>query len=206
MKLMAKKGFTLVELLVVIAIIGILATGAVWVYTSQLEKARDSTRVTDLNNLRSAVEQFYQDKSEYPVWNQFLKKDNDVTVASFLQKLPKDPKYSQNCSPNSQGKQPKANTVCDIAYTVNVNENGIEKWAYELSVAFENAWNASYKADNTKDWWNDDNRYEHFVWNDKEKLNTNVQNKKKEDTSGDNDWTADWSAILLIRWEHIGKN
>jgi prepilin-type cleavage/methylation N-terminal domain protein len=29
MKLMAKKGFTLVELLVVIAIIGILATGAV---------------------------------------------------------------------------------------------------------------------------------------------------------------------------------
>ena len=69
MKLMAKKGFTLVELLVVIAIIGILATGAVWVYTSQLEKARDSTRVTDLNNLRSAVEQFYQDKSEYPVCN-----------------------------------------------------------------------------------------------------------------------------------------
>ncbi|MGB2110743.1 MAG: type IV pilin protein, partial [Patescibacteria group bacterium] len=34
-----KKGFTLIELLVVITIIGILATGATTVFTSQIQKA-----------------------------------------------------------------------------------------------------------------------------------------------------------------------
>jgi general secretion pathway protein G len=56
-----KKGFTLIELLVVITIIGILATGATTVFTSQIQKARDTTRITDINALASAVEQSYQD-------------------------------------------------------------------------------------------------------------------------------------------------
>jgi prepilin-type N-terminal cleavage/methylation domain-containing protein len=47
-----KKGFTLIELLVVITIIGILATGAVTVYTSQIQKARDTTRITSMNALK----------------------------------------------------------------------------------------------------------------------------------------------------------
>ena len=61
-----KKGFTLIELLVVITIIGILATGATSVYTSQIQKARDTTRVSDVKALQSAIEQYYQDKSYYP--------------------------------------------------------------------------------------------------------------------------------------------
>jgi type IV pilus assembly protein PilA len=48
-----KLGFTLIELLVVITIIGILATGAVSVYTSQIQKARDSTRLTDIGAVRA---------------------------------------------------------------------------------------------------------------------------------------------------------
>jgi type II secretory pathway pseudopilin PulG len=36
---------------VVITIIGILATGAVTVYTSQIQKARDTTRITDMKAL-----------------------------------------------------------------------------------------------------------------------------------------------------------
>ena len=60
------KGFTLIELLVVITIIGILATGATAVYTSQIQKARDSNRVTDIKSLQGAVEQAYADLSEYP--------------------------------------------------------------------------------------------------------------------------------------------
>ncbi|MDR1945201.1 MAG: type II secretion system GspH family protein, partial [Candidatus Peribacteria bacterium] len=39
-----KLAFTLIELLVVITIIGILAVGSVTVYTSQIQKARDSSR------------------------------------------------------------------------------------------------------------------------------------------------------------------
>jgi len=46
------KGFTLIELLVVITIIGILATGAVSVYTSQIQKSRDSVRLTDVKALQ----------------------------------------------------------------------------------------------------------------------------------------------------------
>jgi len=61
-----KLGFTLIELMVVITIIGILATGAVSVYTSQIQKARDSNRVTSIKTLQTAVEQSYSDLSEYP--------------------------------------------------------------------------------------------------------------------------------------------
>ncbi len=66
MKKMLQKGFTLIELLVVITIIGILATGAVTVYTSQMTKARDSTRLSDIKALQGAIEQAYMDDYEYP--------------------------------------------------------------------------------------------------------------------------------------------
>jgi general secretion pathway protein G len=52
-KLQNNKGFTLIELLVVITIIAILATGAVATYTSQIQKARDTTRINDVKALQS---------------------------------------------------------------------------------------------------------------------------------------------------------
>jgi general secretion pathway protein G len=64
-----QKGFTLIELLVVITIIGILATGAVTTFTSQIQKARDTTRISDIKALQSATEQSYQDTSVYPETN-----------------------------------------------------------------------------------------------------------------------------------------
>ena len=51
MKKNNKKGFTLAELLIVVAIIAVLVAIAIPVFTSQLEKARDST---DQANIRSA--------------------------------------------------------------------------------------------------------------------------------------------------------
>jgi hypothetical protein len=38
----------------------------VGIYTTQIKKARDSTRTTDIKALETAVMQFYQDKSVYP--------------------------------------------------------------------------------------------------------------------------------------------
>jgi len=46
-----KKGFTLAELLIVVAIIAVLVAIAIPVFTSQLEKSREST---DLSNARAA--------------------------------------------------------------------------------------------------------------------------------------------------------
>lgn len=51
MKKTNKKGFTLAELLVVVAIIAVLVAIAIPIFTSQLEKAREST---DAANIRSA--------------------------------------------------------------------------------------------------------------------------------------------------------
>ncbi len=60
------KGFTLIELLVVITIIGILAVGGTTVYTSQIQKARDTTRLSDAKAFQGAVEQVFADLAVYP--------------------------------------------------------------------------------------------------------------------------------------------
>lgn len=51
MKKNNKKGFTLAELLIVVAIIAVLVAIAIPIFTSQLEKSREAT---DLSNIRSA--------------------------------------------------------------------------------------------------------------------------------------------------------
>jgi general secretion pathway protein G len=61
-----KKGFTLIELLVVITIIGILATGGVSVFTTQLQGARDSTRIGDMKLMETGVHQYFNDQGTYP--------------------------------------------------------------------------------------------------------------------------------------------
>lgn len=61
-----KKGFTLVELLVVIAIIGLLATVAVVALSSARQKSRDTTRVSDIKQIQTALELHFDDQNGYP--------------------------------------------------------------------------------------------------------------------------------------------
>ncbi len=155
MRLLASRrsGFTLIELLVVITIIGILATGATATYTSQIQKARDTSRINDLKTLQSATEQYYQDFQVYPGTQ-----STDITaqiasatgVVRYASKVPKDQKLGQTCARYSAQTAP-ATVPCGYVYNTASDDNQIEYGAYELSTAFENKGNVDSKA------FNDDN-------------------------------------------------
>ncbi len=198
-----KRGFTLIELLVVITIIGILATGAVAVYTAQIQKARDSTRINDLKAIQSGVEQVYQDSWEYPHSDEFADwsaTDWRTWVKTYVELIPRDSKFGQPCNNWWNATTP----VCWYVYWVDVDSNGIEYWEYELSTAFENSWNVWNKANNTKDHGSDDNRFE--IW-------INVISTGSHDTSTDTaaftstsswcmelDWTTSpsWTSSIIL--------
>lgn len=61
-------GFTLVELLIVIAVIGILALVVILAINpdEKLKEARDSTRKTNINQLASALNDYFIQKGYYP--------------------------------------------------------------------------------------------------------------------------------------------
>ncbi len=145
----AKKGFTLIELLVVITIIGILATGAVTVYTAQIQKARDTTRINDIKALESWIQQFYQDKAVYPIggadwlWT-------GTSVTDYVPTLAQDPKHDQTCN----------GSRCGYVYTVWPDGNDITQGSFEISTAFENQGNVDNKAIRASDNGEDDNRFE----------------------------------------------
>jgi prepilin-type N-terminal cleavage/methylation domain-containing protein len=60
---MNKKGFTLIELLIVVVIIGILAAIAIPRFGETRERAYVSAMQSDLNQLRTAMEMYYQDNT-----------------------------------------------------------------------------------------------------------------------------------------------
>ncbi len=61
-----KEGFTLIELLVVIAIIGILASTVMVSINSARIKSRDARRLTDMRQIQTALELYYNTYNRYP--------------------------------------------------------------------------------------------------------------------------------------------
>lgn len=61
-----QRGFTLIELLVVIAIIGLLSTLAVVALNNARLKSRDAKRVSDIKQIQTALELYYNDANAYP--------------------------------------------------------------------------------------------------------------------------------------------
>lgn len=92
-KMSDEKGFTLVELLVVIAIIGILATLLILQLGVARSRARDAKRIADVNQVRSALELYFDDNGSYPTTTALA----PLLSPRYLQNLPQDP-LSGTCS------------------------------------------------------------------------------------------------------------
>ena len=90
-----KKGFTLVELLVVIAIIGLLSTLAFISLNNARSKARDAKRVSDVRQIQSALELYYNNQTTpaYPSATTF---ENITGITELDITFPDAP--SEDCS------------------------------------------------------------------------------------------------------------
>lgn len=96
-----KRGFTLIELLVVIAVIGLLATLAVTALKNAQSKSRDAKRLSDIKQLITALDLYYDEYKTYPVTSWLNSGDaawiNGTNVLAnalkpYLSELPADPK------------------------------------------------------------------------------------------------------------------
>jgi len=55
-------------------------------YQTQIQKARDTSRISDIKALQAAVEQVYQDTAEYPTKSNF-----EELTSIYMPRKPKDP-------------------------------------------------------------------------------------------------------------------
>jgi general secretion pathway protein G len=80
-----ERGFTLIEMIIVIAIISILVGIAIPIYRTHVLHAREAVLREDLYTMRSAIDQYTQDKQRAP---QALE---DLVAAGYLRAVPIDP-------------------------------------------------------------------------------------------------------------------
>ena len=80
-----RRGFTLIELLVVMVIIASLLAIAVPRYFRSLDHSKEVVLLQDLAVMRDALDQFYEDRGEYP--ETLL----DLETERYLRKVPVDP-------------------------------------------------------------------------------------------------------------------
>ena len=87
-----KSGFTLIELLVVIAIIAIITAVIITSILSSRIKARDARRVSDVNQIQLALEQFFDKCHAYPVSLSLSANcTGGTTFSNFISVIPQDP-------------------------------------------------------------------------------------------------------------------
>lgn len=110
-----RSAFTLIELLIVMIIIASLALLLIGNFMSSLAKGRDSKRKADVNQLRQAVEMYYEDKRTYPLQN------NATMIKSGTSYINKGKTFIEN-SKTYVGRLPEdPNSTYEYAYTTDAS-------------------------------------------------------------------------------------
>jgi len=97
-----RTGFTLMELVVVISILAILAGALIPRVTTRMAAARDARRLSDIQTVRDAIDQYYLEEGRYPApgksaahggWD--VSHDGDMipelVESGYLREAPRDP-------------------------------------------------------------------------------------------------------------------
>ncbi len=86
----SNSGMSIIEMLVVTVMIALLVLMAIFTYQRQVAKARDAERKDDLERLRVAFEDYYNDKGCYPAAAVVLSCNQDV-FSPYINEIPCDP-------------------------------------------------------------------------------------------------------------------
>lgn len=130
----SQKGFTLLELLIVIVIIGILAVLIIPNLAAGPLRARDTQRKQDLRNIKTALEAYHVDNSNYPQSTDVL----DDGSTPYMKTVPQDPKnqgvYIYSYTPDAN----PANNYTLVAHLENKSDKDIKSGTtdtYEITNA-----------------------------------------------------------------------
>ncbi|MCX6798257.1 MAG: prepilin-type N-terminal cleavage/methylation domain-containing protein [Candidatus Falkowbacteria bacterium] len=93
------KGFTLIELLVVIAIIGLLSTLSIVALNNARARSRDARRVSDIKQMQTALELYFNDVGTYPSQNIIASATIANGSVTYMKTVPTPPTPNDgNCS------------------------------------------------------------------------------------------------------------
>jgi prepilin-type N-terminal cleavage/methylation domain-containing protein len=111
----SSRGFTLIELLVVVAIIGLLSSVVMASLNGARTKARDAVRKTELKQIQTALEMYYNTNNAYPIGGWYSSEPGDASgnnggnwipglAPTYISSLPRDPRGGASlinppCSP-----------------------------------------------------------------------------------------------------------
>ena len=134
MKSFNNKGFTLIELLVVIAIIGLLSTLSVIALNSAREKARNARRVSDMKQIQTALELYFNDVYRYPASTDIdftatgeIATGSGATKKVYMSVVPRNPmpKNDSPCTDQEYTYTRDLSNSYHIYYCISENTGGI---------------------------------------------------------------------------------